>query len=49
MILDIEIEGGYSKPEWKDVLLVKVIKFPYSVAKWVGDQVRWVYKYKIRK
>ena len=49
MIQEISIEGGYSKPDIKDVLICKVIFLPVSLFKWAKETSRWVYKYWIKK
>ena len=49
MIQEISIEGGYSKPDIKDVLICKVIFLPVSLFKWGKETARWVYKYWIKK
>lgn len=49
MIQEIEIEGGYSKPTYKDILLYKIGVFPYNLFNKVCSTCRWVYKYTIRR
>jgi len=36
---DVEIEGDFSKPTWRDILLFQIIISPYSIGKWIMFQV----------
>jgi hypothetical protein len=49
MIQEISIEGGYSMPTYKDILLYKIIYFPMSISCQIYEWSRWIYKYKIKK
>jgi len=33
-VSEVKIEGGYKKPEWRDLLIVKVVLLPYSMVQW---------------
>ena len=46
---DICIEGGYSEPQYLDLLIFNVLFFPYYFALWVWSWMRWIGKYYIRR
>jgi hypothetical protein len=49
MIEEISIEGGYSKPRWQDILIIKALFFPYSLVRWAYKKVSLFIKYTIQK
>ena len=49
MIKEIEIEGGYSKPTYKDILIYKVLIFPYTLSMAFHGLGRWIFKYYIKR
>jgi DnaJ family protein C protein 25 len=48
MIQEISIEGGYSMPTYKDILIYRIIVFPITISTKIYKWVRWIYKYKIK-
>lgn len=46
---EIQIEGGYSPPKIKEVLIVRLVLMPISLAKWIYSTLRWTYLFKIKK
>lgn len=34
VVATVEIEGGYRKPEWKDLFFVQCMLIPYNVVTW---------------
>lgn len=45
----MDIRGGYSKPDWKQVLWFQLIILPYTIYQYVKWYIIWVYKFDIRK
>ncbi|XP_055939264.1 dnaJ homolog subfamily C member 25 homolog [Argiope bruennichi] len=45
----IDIRGGYSKPSLCDVLWIQLLCLPYTIAKYVFWNVRWLWKFNIMK
>lgn len=41
---EVKIEGGYSKPTYKDVFVVKLVMFPYHVFMWGKRKYRLAYQ-----
>lgn len=48
MIEEIEIEGGYSKPQWKDILICKLALLPYTLYFFMRKQIGWFIKYTVQ-
>lgn len=46
---EISIEGGYSKPEIKDMLICQFFLLPYTLVLAIKSNVRWVWKYYIKR
>ncbi|KAK3509420.1 hypothetical protein QTP70_034172 [Hemibagrus guttatus] len=44
----IDIKGGYQKPNISDILLFKIILFPYHMCLYVAWYCSWVYRFTIR-
>ncbi len=44
----IDIKGGYQKPNVSDILLCKIILFPYHLCTYVAWNFSWFYRFKIR-
>lgn len=40
---EVKIEGGYSKPTYKDIFAVKLVMFPYHVFNWANRKYRLAY------
>lgn len=34
VVSQVQIEGGYRKPSWKELILVKLIVLPWKILKW---------------
>nr|VVW87365.1 unnamed protein product [Nymphaea colorata] len=49
MIQEISIEGGYSMPTYKDILLYKLVALPLTISSALYRWGRWIYKYRIKK
>jgi DnaJ family protein C protein 25 len=47
--IDVNIQGGYSKPKVEELLLVRMALLPVAVSKWVARHARWVWKYWVLK
>lgn len=45
----MDIRGGYSKPDWKQVLWFQLIILPYTIYQYVKWYIIWIYKFNIRK
>ncbi len=43
----IDIKGGYQKPNVSDILLCKIILFPYHLCTYVAWNFSWFYRFKI--
>ena len=41
---EVKIEGGYSKPTYNDVFVVKLVMFPYNVYLWGKKKYRLAYQ-----
>mmetsp|Transcript_9136 Transcript_9136/g.11886 ORF Transcript_9136/g.11886 Transcript_9136/m.11886 type:complete len:282 (+) Transcript_9136:99-944(+) len=46
---EIEIEGGYKKPELRDLFAFRIIVFPYTVGKSFVWNADWIYRHSIKK
>lgn len=44
----IDIKGGYQKPNISDILLFKIILFPYHMCLYVAWYFTWFYRFSIR-
>ncbi|KAM9441124.1 dnaJ homolog subfamily C member 25 [Clarias gariepinus] len=44
----IDIKGGYQKPNISDILLFKIILFPYHMCLYVAWYCSWVYRFTVR-
>lgn len=40
---EVKIEGGYKKPTFDDILLIKLVYFPHSLFTWVKKKYRLAY------
>lgn len=49
MIEEISIEGGYSMPTYKDILLYKTVAFPITICQSLYGWSRWIFKYYIKR
>mmetsp|Transcript_15204 Transcript_15204/g.38094 ORF Transcript_15204/g.38094 Transcript_15204/m.38094 type:complete len:310 (-) Transcript_15204:276-1205(-) len=47
--IDLNIQGGYSKPRLQELLLVRLALLPLSAGAWLGRQGRWAWKYWLLK
>ncbi|XP_026115732.1 dnaJ homolog subfamily C member 25 [Carassius auratus] len=45
----IDIKGGYQKPNVSDILLCKIILFPYHLCTYVAWNFSWFYRFTIRR
>ncbi|CAM1306711.1 DNAJC25 (predicted) [Pycnogonum litorale] len=45
----IDIKGGYSKPNWMDVLWIQLILLPYTIITYIYWYGRWIWKFTICK
>ncbi len=43
VVAEVEIEGGYKKPTFKDVFLIKLLVLPYSIFLWIKKKYRIAY------
>ncbi|XP_056146989.1 dnaJ homolog subfamily C member 25 [Lampris incognitus] len=43
----IDIKGGYQKPNFSDILLCKIVLFPYYLVTYVRWYVSWIYRFHI--
>lgn len=34
IVAGVKIEGGYKKPEWRDLIIVRVVMLPYATVQW---------------
>jgi hypothetical protein len=41
---EVKIEGGYKKPSYKDVFVIKLVYFPYSLYSWGMKKYRVAYQ-----
>lgn len=48
MVEEIEIEGGYSKPKWRDILICWLALLPYTALLFLAEQARWFYHYTVQ-
>eukprot|EP00191_Tetraselmis_sp_GSL018_P005339 CAMPEP_0177597222 /NCGR_PEP_ID=MMETSP0419_2-20121207/11584_1 /TAXON_ID=582737 /ORGANISM="Tetraselmis sp., Strain GSL018" /LENGTH=282 /DNA_ID=CAMNT_0019089353 /DNA_START=255 /DNA_END=1103 /DNA_ORIENTATION=+ len=48
-LIDINLKGGYSKPEIKEILIVRLLLLPVSLVQSISWQCRWAYKYWLLK
>lgn len=44
----IDIKGGYQKPNISDILLFRIVLFPYHMCLYVAWYCSWVYRFTIR-
>ncbi|KAG9281666.1 hypothetical protein AMEX_G214 [Astyanax mexicanus] len=44
----IDIKGGYQKPNISDILLFKIILFPYYMCTYVAWYCSWIYRFTVR-
>ena len=49
MIEEISIEGGYSMPTYKDILLYKTVTLPITICQTLYNWSRWIIKYYIKR
>ncbi|KAK3238748.1 hypothetical protein CYMTET_51264, partial [Cymbomonas tetramitiformis] len=47
--LQLNIVGGFSKPDWKDILVVQLFLFPANCGKYVWWCLLWVMNYQLLK
>ncbi|XP_051975089.1 dnaJ homolog subfamily C member 25 [Xyrauchen texanus] len=45
----IDIKGGYQKPNVSDILLCKIILFPYYLCSYIAWNCLWFYRFTIRR
>lgn len=45
----MDIKGGYSKPNYKNVLWIQLALLPYSIVIYLFWYFRWIYKFSIKK
>ncbi|XP_067939100.1 dnaJ homolog subfamily C member 25 homolog [Watersipora subatra] len=45
----MDIRGGYRRPRWTDVLWVRLIIFPYTLAVYIKWYATWVWRFDINK
>ncbi|KAM3842223.1 dnaJ homolog subfamily C member 25 [Diretmus argenteus] len=43
----IDIKGGYQKPNWSDILLCKLVLFPYYLTSYVAWSASWFYRFTV--
>ena len=43
----IDIKGGYQKPNISDILLCKIVLFPYFLTTYIVWYVSWIYRFTI--
>lgn len=46
---NMDIKGGYAKPEIKDILWIQLIILPYTIAYYIYWYLRWLWKFTILK
>ncbi|KAL3841534.1 hypothetical protein ACJMK2_019661 [Sinanodonta woodiana] len=45
----MDIRGGYSKPQYTDVLWLQLILCPYHIAMYIKWYLQWIWKFNIKK
>ena len=45
----MDIKGGYSKPDYKNVLWIQLALLPYTIGLYLFWYFRWIYKFNINK
>ncbi|CAK9300874.1 unnamed protein product [Gordionus sp. m RMFG-2023] len=41
----MDVKGAYAKPEWTDLIVVKLVLLPYSLYEYLNWYARWIYKF----
>eukprot|EP00753_Platysulcus_tardus_P008849 PLAT1667.1.p1 GENE.PLAT1667.1~~PLAT1667.1.p1 ORF type:complete len:366 (-),score=112.40 PLAT1667.1:58-1077(-) len=49
VVSEVDIQGGYAKPRWTDILAVKLVMLPVWAVKGVAFQLRWFLRFTIQK
>ena len=49
MISELKIEGGFKKPQWRDVFAVRLVMFPYTFTVWANTHYRRYYSNQVRR
>jgi len=45
----VKVHGGYAAPKFKELLAIKTLLLPYTILKYIYDQIRWVVLFWILK
>ncbi len=45
----MDIQGGYAKPKWTDVLWVQLVLLPVTICRWTYFYVRWFWKFGVKR
>ena len=45
----MDIQGGYAKPKWTDVLWVQLVFLPWTTCTWTYFYTRWLWKFGIMR
>lgn len=45
----MDIQGGYAKPKWTDVLWVQLVFLPWTICTWTYFYSRWLWKFGIMR
>ena len=45
----MDIQGGYAKPKWTDVLWVQLVLLPLTICRWTYFYARWFWKFGVKR
>mmetsp|Transcript_37430 Transcript_37430/g.105653 ORF Transcript_37430/g.105653 Transcript_37430/m.105653 type:complete len:144 (-) Transcript_37430:1857-2288(-) len=48
-MIDVNVEGGYSKPKVEEILVVWLLLLPVHLSRYLYQQGSWAYKYWIKR